>query len=163
MMTKLMRITRDAEVRYLPSGEPVANVSLAYNYGTKKDDRGYLPSQFIECGLWGKRAESLAPYLTKGKAIVAYVSDVHIETFTKSDGTPGFKLAGRLDNLEFASSDRQEGEQPRQQSAPRQQQAPAGGSSGFDDMTDDIPFLSFHAGHDTMFQNRKTRRIRGAR
>ncbi len=147
MMTKLMRITRDAEVRYLPSGEPVANVSLAYNYGTKKDDRGYLPSQFIECGLWGKRAESLAPYLTKGKSIVAYVSDVHIETFTKQDGTPGHKLAGRLDNLEFAGGDKQDGErqQPAQQNTPRPRgdarpDRPPVQSSGFDDMTDDIPF-----------------------
>lgn len=147
MMTKLMRITRDAEVRYLPSGEPVANVSLAYNYGTKKDDRGYLPSQFIECGLWGKRAESLAPYLTKGKSIVAYVSDVHIETFTKQDGTPGHKLAGRLDNLEFAGGDKQDGE--RQQPAQQNTQRPRGDarpdrppaqSSGFDDMPDEIPF-----------------------
>jgi single-strand DNA-binding protein len=132
MLVKLMRITRDTEVRYLPSGEPVANVSLAYSYGTKKDERGYLPSQFIECGLWGKRAESLAEYLTKGKAIVAYVSDVHIETFTKQDGTPGYKLAGRLDNLEFAGGDKQE--EPRAKPAGE----PAGNAPG--DLDDDIPF-----------------------
>jgi single-strand DNA-binding protein len=138
MMTELMRVTRDAELRYLPSGEPVANISLAYNYGSKKDERGYLPTQFIEVGLWGKRAENTVQYFTKGKTILAYVSDVHNETFTKQDGTPGFKMVGRLDNFKFVGGDRQEGEQPRQQSAPRQQQAPA--STGFDDMADDIPF-----------------------
>lgn len=150
MLIKKMRVTRDAEIRYLPSGEPVANVSLAYSYGTKKDERGYLPTQFIECGLWGKRAESLAQYLTKGQTIVAYVSDVHIETFTKQDGTPGHKLAGRLNDLEFAG-DRQDGEQRQQpeQRQAQQRQAPQrqanrpaaqGGGSGFSDMDSDIPF-----------------------
>ena len=153
MLIKKMRVTRDAEIRYLPSGEPVANVSLAYSYGTKKDERGYLPTQFIECGLWGKRAEAIAPYLTKGQTIVAYVADVHIETFTKSDGTPGHKLAGRLNELEFAGG-KQDGEQSaaRQQEHGMRQPTPisngqqtarptgGGGSSGFDDMDDDIPF-----------------------
>jgi single-strand DNA-binding protein len=138
MLIKKMRITRDAEVRFLPSGEPVANVSMAYSYGTKKDERGYLPSQFIECGLWGKRAETLAPYLTKGQTIVAYVSDVHIETFNKQDGTPGYKLAGRLSDLEFAGGPKEEGQSTpaTQRPAPRPQQ-PA--SSGFDDDID-VPF-----------------------
>ena len=138
-MIRKMRVTRDAEIRYLPSGEPVANVSLVYSYGTKKDERGYLPSQFIECGLWGKRAESLAKYLTKGQTIVAYVSDVHIETFTKQDGTPGHKLAGRLDNLEFAG-ERQDAQNAAPSANTQAQRAPAPASSGFEDMTDDIPF-----------------------
>lgn len=140
MLIKKMRITRDAEVRYLPTGEPVANVSLVYSYGSKKDERGYLPSQFIECGLWGKRAEAIAPYLTKGQTIVAYVTDVHIETFTKSDGTPGHKLAGRIDEIEFAGG-RQEGEQSasRQQEQGMRQQQPTQAGSGFDDDMD-IPF-----------------------
>lgn len=142
MLIKKMRITRDAEVRYLPTGEPVANVSLVYSYGSKKDERGYLPSQFIECGLWGKRAEAIAPYLTKGQTIVAYVTDVHIETFTKSDGTPGHKLAGRLTELEFAGGPKEEGQSApaapaTQRQAPRPQQPV---SSGFDDDDSDIPF-----------------------
>lgn len=142
MMTDLMRVTRDAELRYLPSGEPVANISLVYNYGTKKDERGYLPSQFIEVGLWGKRAESMVQYLTKGTSIMAFVSDVHIETFTKQDGTPGHKLAGRLDNFKFAGGKQDAGDQPRQQPEQRQapRQAPAPATSGFVDMEDDIPF-----------------------
>lgn len=142
MMTDLMRVTRDAELRYLPSGEPVANISLVYNYGTKKDERGYLPSQFIEVGLWGKRAESMVQYLTKGTSILAFVSDVHIETFTKQDGMPGHKLAGRLDNFKFAGSKQDNGDQPRQQPEQRQapRQAPAPATSGFEDMDDQIPF-----------------------
>jgi single-strand DNA-binding protein len=149
MLVKKMRVTRDAELRYLPSGEAVANVSLVYSYGTKKDERGYLPSQFIECGLWGKRAEAISQYLTKGQTIVAYVTDVHIETFNKQDGTPGYKLAGRIAELEFAGDRQQTSGEQAGDPAPMQRQAPRAPtpqrqasrpSSGFDDMNDDIPY-----------------------
>lgn len=144
MMSDLMRVTRDAEIRYLPSGEPVANISLVYNYGTRKDERGYLPSQFIEVGLWGKRAENAAQFLTKGTVILAYVSDVHIETFNKQDGTPGHKLAGRLDNFRFAGGrqDADQGAASAPAPAPRQRQAPAPrpAPADYDDDLDSIPF-----------------------
>lgn len=120
----------------------MANISLVYNYGTKKDERGYLPSQFIEVGLWGKRAENAAQFLTKGTLILAFVSDVHIETFNKQDGTPGFKMAGRLDNFRFAGG-RQDADQGAASApAPRQRQAPAPrpAPTAYDDDLDSIPF-----------------------
>lgn len=150
ILTGLFRITRQPELRYVPSGEAVCNLALAYNYGTKKDERGFLPSGFVEAGLWGKRAESLTQHLEKGKQISAVLEDVHIEHFSKSDGTQGVKLAARVASIEFVSIQREGGQQQDPQSNPRPQQRPApaarpapkaaAGGSGFDDMDDSIPF-----------------------
>mgnify|MGYP000570700743 FL=1 len=133
----LARIGRDAEIRYTPGGAAVANVSLAFTYGKKGDD-GKRPTQWVDASLWGQRVESLAPYLTKGKQIVAYLEDVHIQTYTKGDGTQASKMAARIADLEFVAGGEQAESQPRQQ--PKPQAAPQSQGSGFDDMDDDIPF-----------------------
>lgn len=128
----LARIGKDAEVRFTPGGTAVANVSLAFTYG-KKGDR---PTQWVDASIWGQRAEPMAPYLTKGKQIVAYLEDVHLQTYTKGDGTTNTKMVARLADLEFVSdgSDHKPTQKP--QSAP--QSKPQG--SGFDDFPDDIEF-----------------------
>lgn len=131
----LARIGKDAEVRYTPGGAAVANVSLAFTYGKKGDD-GKRPTQWVDASLWGPRVESLAPYLTKGKQIVAYLEDVHIQTYTKGDGTQASKMAARIADLEFVAGGEQAESQPKPkpQAAPAQQQG-----SGFEDF-DDIDF-----------------------
>ena len=68
----LARIGKDAEVRYSPNGDAIANLSLAFTYGKKGTD-GKRPTQWVDATLWGKRAESLAPYLKKGGQIVVYL------------------------------------------------------------------------------------------
>jgi single-strand DNA-binding protein len=133
----LARIGKDAEVRYTPGGAAVANVSLAFTYGKKGDD-GKRPTQWVDASLWGQRAESLAPYIKKGGQIVAYLEDVSIQTFTKSDGTQATKMVARLVDLEFVSGGEQASSQPKPQ--PKPQAAPQSQGSGFDDMGDDIPF-----------------------
>jgi single-strand DNA-binding protein len=127
----LARIGKDAEVRYTPGGAAVANVSLAFTYGKKGDD-GKRPTQWVDASLWGQRVESLAPYLTKGKQIVAYLEDVHIQTYTKGDGTQASKMAARIADLEFVGGGDQASSQQKPQAAPA--------DSGFDDMDGDIPF-----------------------
>lgn len=55
-MYGLMRLGRDAEVKTLPSGKKVANLSLAYNYGQKEGDE--YPSQWIDAAFWGTSREA---------------------------------------------------------------------------------------------------------
>ena len=133
----LARIGKDAEVRYTPGGAAVANVSLAFTYGKKGED-GKRPTQWVDASIWGQRAEPMAPYLLKGKQIVAYLEDVHLQTYTKGDGTQNTKMVARLADLEFVAGGEQASSQPKPQ--PRPQAAPQSQGSGFDDMEDDIPF-----------------------
>lgn len=129
----LARIGRDVDLRYTTSGEAVANISLAFTYGKKGQD-GKRPTQWVEATLWGKRAESLSPYLQKGQQVVAYLEDVCIQTFTKQDGTQGIKMAARVGDLELIAG---QAEKEQNKPAPKPQQSTG---SGFDDMDDDIPF-----------------------
>jgi len=63
------RLTRDAEQTYTKSGAALAKFSLAVNERRKQGDEWVDYAHFIDCTLWGKRAESLAKYLTKGSQI----------------------------------------------------------------------------------------------
>ena len=118
MLAKLVRLGRDAEVRYTPKGDPVASLAMVYDVGFGDSKRG----QWIDGTLWGKRAESLGPYLTKGTQVVLYADDVELEQFMKKDGTPGAKLKCRVSDLSLISgqSQQQSPQQQYQQQAPQQ-------------------------------------------
>ena len=138
----MFRVGRDAELRCLPSGEAVMNVALAASYG-KKDAEGNQATQWIEGALYGKRAESLNQYITKGTALFVCLEDVHIETYPKKDGTEGAKLVGRIQQIQFAGSKGDGSAAPRPAPAPqpaRPQAKPSNTGTGFDGMNDDIPF-----------------------
>lgn len=134
-MMKLIGVARlgaDVEIRHLASGSAVANLSLAWNYGRKGDD-GKRPSQWVEAALFGERAESLAPYLTKGTSVFVDLRDVHVETFNKRDGSSGVKLTGVVDSIDFAGN-RPGNDSPATKQT-QQRQKPV-----VDDLDNDIPF-----------------------
>ncbi len=163
-MIGLARLGRDAEIRYTNDGEPVASLSLAFEHGRKGQD-GRRPTQWVDATLWGKRAESLAPWLLKGGAVVVTLDDPHTEEFQRRDGTTGTKLVGKVSALELAGKPAQAEEAPPARSAPapapaptrrpsaprpapraaapapaRSAPPPASTGTAFDGMHDDIPF-----------------------
>lgn len=94
----LARLGRDAEVKDV-SDTPVCNLSLAFNYGRKGED-GKRPTQWVDGALWGKQAESLAPYLKKGGMVFVVLSDVHVQ----AGGDGKSYLKARVDAIEFAGN-----------------------------------------------------------
>jgi single-strand DNA-binding protein len=137
ILTALARLGRDPEIRYLGNGDPVLNLALAINYGKKVD--GKRPTQWIDAAMFGKRAESLAPYLSKGSLVYVVIEEPHITTYEGKNG-PGSKLVGRIASLEFAGGNesREQREEPARQHAKAKQDGYA--PSGFDDMPEDLPF-----------------------
>ena len=117
MFNKLVRIGRDAELRYTNSGMAVIGLACVYDIGFGDKKKG----QWIEASIWGKQAEGLAPYLLKGKQIVIYAKDVELETYKKGDGSEGAKLKCSVVDINLVS-DGSGGQN--QQRAPQQQQAP---------------------------------------
>ena len=137
-MFGLARLGRDAEIRTTGQGESVTTLALAFSYGRKGSD-GKRPTQWVDGALWGKRAEALAPYLTKGGLVSVLLEDVHIETYQGKNGEAS-KLVGRVVDVELAGGgERAASPAPAPRPAPRQAPAPAAGG-GFDDMDSDIPF-----------------------
>ena len=61
-------IGKDAEIRTTQKGEKFATFSVAIDNG--KDKAGNKrDTTWVDCSLWGKRGEGLAPYLTKGTRV----------------------------------------------------------------------------------------------
>ena len=61
---------RDAELRYTPGGSPVATLNLATTeVWNDKGGQRQEKTEWHRVVLWGKTAESLNEYLTKGKQI----------------------------------------------------------------------------------------------
>ena len=129
------QLGRDAEIRHLPNGDPVASFSVADSQGKDK------PTLWWRCSLFGKRAESLAPYLMKGQAVT--VSGTVTEREYQKDGATIKAMEIRVNDVALQGGKRdavpaQQNTAPRPiQGAARPSAAPA---SGFDDMDSDIPF-----------------------
>lgn len=58
-------LTRDAEIRYLPSGRPVASIRMAVNKSWKRDDEWQTEVSFYDVKAWGDLAER-STKLSKG-------------------------------------------------------------------------------------------------
>lgn len=62
-------VGKDAQLRHTQGGEPVLGFSLAIDQGKDKDGNK-RDSVWVSCSIWGKRAESLQTYITKGTKLV---------------------------------------------------------------------------------------------
>lgn len=122
------QLGKDAEVRYLPNGDAVSSFSVADSQGKDK------PTIWWRCSLFGKRAESLAPYLTKGQAVTVSGTVTERE-YTDKDGTQKKAMEIRVQDVALQGGKRDAAPAPAR--APAQKQE---GGSGFADMDDDIPF-----------------------
>jgi single-strand DNA-binding protein len=69
-VTLVGRLTRDPELRHLPSGQPVLQLGLAVN-GRQRDEMGNWSDKpnFFDIKVFGNQAESLSQHLSKGRRI----------------------------------------------------------------------------------------------
>lgn len=166
------RLGRDPEVRFMPSGEAVCNFSVATTEKWKDKQSGEIKEETLwhRVSAWGRQAEIVGEYLRKG-ALIYIEGKMTQRKYTDKDGVEKTSHEIRMADMKMlgGKSDGQ-GETERapaprpQATAPRQAPAPTGAAgSGFDDMDDDIPFATPHAGQDPMFQGRKARRLKDAR
>jgi single-strand DNA-binding protein len=90
---------RDAEMRFTQGGTPVATVSLATTerytdrQGEKRED-----TQWHRVVIWGKTAESLHQYLTKGKQIFVE-GRIQTREWTDKEGKPVKTTEIRADRI----------------------------------------------------------------
>ena len=97
------RLVRDAEVRYSQGANPmaVAKFTLAVDRKFKKD--GEQSVDFINCTAFGKTAEVIEKYVTKGTKI-AVVGHIQTGSYTNKDGQKVYTTDVVIDELEFCES-----------------------------------------------------------
>jgi single-strand DNA-binding protein len=83
-------LTRDPELRYIPSGTAVSEIGLAVNDRVKKNDQWVDETTFVDVTMWGRTAEVANEYLSKG-APVLIEGRLKLDTWEK-DGQKRSKL-----------------------------------------------------------------------
>ncbi|QDT50980.1 Single-stranded DNA-binding protein [Symmachiella dynata] len=65
-------LTRDPEVRYIPSGTAVSELGLAVNrtWFDKQSNSRKEETTFVDVTLWGREAEVAGEYLSKGRPVL---------------------------------------------------------------------------------------------
>ena len=63
-------LTRDPELRYIPSGTAVSDIGLAVNDRIKRGDQWVDETTFVDVTLWGRTAEIANEYLSKGSPVL---------------------------------------------------------------------------------------------
>ncbi len=116
-------LTRDAELRATASGMQVLGLSVAVNDRRKNPQTGDWEDypNFVDCTMFGARAEKLAQYLTKGTKVTVE-GKLHYSSWER-DGQRRSKLDVTVDEIEFMS--RQSAEQGNPPYVSDRQQAPA--------------------------------------
>ena len=124
---------RDCRVASTKGGDTVCNFAVAVKsgYGDKEQ------TLWIDCALWGKRAEGkLVDYLVKG-AKVTVSGELGQQEGTGEHSGKTF-LTCRVDKIELSGGKSDESPAPKQSQS--RQQAPSSAPQNFDDFDDDIPF-----------------------
>lgn len=102
------RLTRDAETKFTGAGLAICHFSIATDARIKKGDQWVDEASFWDVDIFGKTAENLGQYLTKGKP-VAVAGPVRIETWEK-DGTKHQKVKINADSVTLLGSKEGQGE-----------------------------------------------------
>ena len=63
-------LTRDPELRYIPSGTAVSEIGLAVNDRVKRGDQWVDETTFVDVTLWARTAEVANEYLSKGSSVL---------------------------------------------------------------------------------------------
>ena len=154
-VTIVGNLGRDPELRTFPSGDQVANVTIATTDKWKDKQTGEMKeaTEWHRVVFNGRLAEIVGQYLRKGSQVYVEGS-LRTRKWTDQSGVEKYSTEIRADQMQMLGG-RPEGAAP----APAPRPAPApppaqrSAGSGFDDMDDDIPFrdpLSYRGAHQVL-------------
>ena len=92
-------LARDAKINSTEKGDSVGSFSV----GVKSGYGDKAVTNWINCSLWGKRADSLAPYLMKGQG-VAISGELSLRKYKSKDGTEGASMEVRVADVTLIGS-----------------------------------------------------------
>lgn len=129
----LGNLTRDPQLKYLPSNMAVCEFGLAVNHRWRdKDGNQREEVCFVDVSAFGRQGETINQYMTKGRPILIE-GRLKLDTWTAQDGTKRSKHGVVVENFTFVGGRGEGGGGgeggERQYSERPQRSAPARGSS----------------------------------
>lgn len=131
-------LTRDPQLKYLPSKTPVCEFGLATNRKWK-DQSGQDKEEvcFVDCVVFGKSAETIQKYTAKGKALLVD-GRLSFDQWEAQDGTKRSKHRVTVESFQFVGDKSGSPAPQHEPQLPPQEPAPAESNEG--DGGDHIPF-----------------------
>ena len=97
-------LTRDPQLSYLPSNTPVVEFGLAINRKWRGQN-GEMREEtcFVDCSCYGKQAETLNQYMSKGRPLLVE-GRLQFQQWTAKDGGKRSKLKVVVEQFQFLGS-----------------------------------------------------------
>ncbi len=96
-------LTRDPQLSYTPSQTPVVDFGLATNRRwTAQDGNQREETCFVDCRSFGKQAETINKYLTKGRSVFVE-GRLTFDSWTAQDGSKRSRLRVTVETFQFMS------------------------------------------------------------
>lgn len=97
-------ITRDTELKYLPTGTAVCKFGIAFNEKIKQNEQWADKAHFFDVTAWGKTAENINKFFHKGKHI-GISGSLQFEQWQDSQsGQNRSKVSIKVDKFDFIGS-----------------------------------------------------------
>ena len=96
------RLTRDPELRHTQSNMAVCSFSLAIDRG-RKDQNGERQTDFIDCVAWGRQAEFVAQWFTKGSMAIV-VGRIQSRRWQDQNGNNRTAIEVNCDEVSFGET-----------------------------------------------------------
>lgn len=93
------RLVYDPELKYINDDKALCTFRLAVSRNYRNKD-GVIPTDFININIWGRRAETLCQYASKG-SLIAVEGSLRIDKYTDKDGQNKTKTTIHADNFHF--------------------------------------------------------------
>lgn len=97
-------LTRDPELRVTPKGTAVCQIGVAVNQSYKdKDGNAREETTFVDVDVFGRQAEVIAKYMSKGRPILVE-GRLKLDSWESKEGEKRSKLKVVLENFQFVGS-----------------------------------------------------------
>lgn len=134
-ITLIGNLGNDPEMRYTPSGVPVASFNLAVNRSwTGQDGQRQDKTTWFRISVWNKQAETVSQYLSKGRQVLVIGEVEEARAYTDRDGNMRASLEVKAQSVRFLG---QRGDAPVGGNYSNSAPAAAGAT---DVQDEDIPF-----------------------
>ena len=106
------RIANNLELRSTSTGKSICEFRLATNRPTNRD--GERVADFINCRVWGKTAENLVKYQTKGN-LIAVIGRMQVDRYEDKGGNTRYSNYVLVEDLEYLERKKEYNQEAKQE------------------------------------------------